>query len=110
MPSTEGSLASKLKAHVLSVEAGRGECDADVGVLVPAVMCLTLMSVALSVVLLYHAGRDAPSFTDRQAVVPSPGPDITGALPTGRGTPRTAGLRTPGTASMLNVGCELLAE
>src|SRR5690349_24837967 len=25
-------------------------------------------------------------------------------------TPRPAGLRTPGTASMLNVGCELLAE
>ena len=39
---------------------------------------------ARGVVLLCHAGRDAPSFTDRDAVVLCPGPDIPGALAAGR--------------------------
>ena len=42
---------------------------------------------ARGVVLLRHAGRDAPSFTDYEAVVFCPGPDIPGALAAGRGTP-----------------------
>jgi len=39
-------------------------------------------AVARGVVLLHHAGRDAATVTDRQAVLLRPGPDLTRALPT----------------------------
>ena len=61
-------------------------------------------------VLLHHAGWDAPALTDRDAMVFRPGPDIAAALAAGPGTPRPAGLRPPGLAGMLDERHELLAE
>src|SRR6266704_3643546 len=61
-----------------------------------------------AVVLLCHAGRDAPALANRQAVLLCPGPDITAALTAG--PPGPARLGPPGLAAVLNVGRELLAE
>src|SRR5690348_12556642 len=65
---------------------------------------------ARSIILLHHAGRDAAAFTDRQAVLVCPGPDITRTLPAGSGPPGPAGRCPSGLASVLNVWGEPLAE
>jgi hypothetical protein len=93
----------------------KGGCGCGPGrdgwVLVPRGGCgLVLASVGRRVVLLCHAGRDAPALTDRQAVFLRPGPDITAALTAGRGPPGPARLCPPGAAGVLNVGRELLAK
>jgi hypothetical protein len=62
------------------------------------------------VVLLYHAGGDAPALAHRQAVPFGPGPDITRALAASRGPAGPAGLRPADPAGVLKVGGELLAE
>src|SRR6266516_2788674 len=62
------------------------------------------------VVLLCHAGRDAPARTDRQAMLLCPGPDITAALTARRGPPAPARLCPPGLAGVLKIGRQLLAE
>jgi len=46
--------------------------------------------VVRGAVLLCHAGRDAAALIDRDAAVFRPGPDVTGVLPAGHGTPRPA--------------------
>src|SRR5579859_1004786 len=61
-------------------------------------------------VLLHHAGRDAPMLADRDALVFRPGPYIAAALPAGPGTPRLAGLCPPGLAGVLDERHELLTE
>ena len=69
-----------------------------------------LAPVACGAVLLCHAGRNAPAVADRQAVLLRPGPDITRALPAGRGPPGPAGLCPAGLAGVLHIGRELPAE
>ena len=69
-----------------------------------------VLSFAGRLILLHHTGRNAAALTDRQAVLLRPGPDITGALPTGRGPARPARLCSPRIAGVLYIGCELLAE
>src|SRR5690348_6119243 len=71
---------------------------------------VVLAPVARRVVLLHHAGWDAPALTDHDAVVLRPGPDITAALTAGRGTPWPTRLRPPGLAGMLDERGELLAK
>jgi hypothetical protein len=71
---------------------------------------VVLAPVARGVVLLHHAGRDAPAPADRDAVVFRSGPDITGALTAGHGTPGPARWCPPGLAGVLEERGELLAE
>jgi hypothetical protein len=65
-----------------------------------------LASVGRRVVLLQHAGRDAPALTDRQAVLFRPGPDITAALTVDCGPTAPARLCPPGLAGVLKIGRE----
>src|SRR5260370_15821027 len=62
------------------------------------------------VVLLQHAGGDAPALTDRQAVLFRPNPDIAAALTVRCGPPGTARLGPPRLAGVLKIGCEVFAE
>jgi hypothetical protein len=78
--------------------------------LAPARRWWPALSPVGRLVLLHHAGRNAPALTDRQAVLLRAGPDITGALPPGRGPPRPARRSPPRAAGVLNIGRELLAE
>ncbi len=55
------------------------------------------------VVLVHHAGGDAPALAHRQAVLFRPRPDITRALAGGRGPPCTAGLCPARASCVLNV-------
>jgi hypothetical protein len=71
---------------------------------------VVLAPVARGVVLLHHAGWDAPALIDRDAAVFRPGPDITAALTAGRGTPWPARWRPPGLAGVLEERGELLAK
>src|SRR5437764_1279418 len=67
-------------------------------------------SAASSLVLLHYAGRDAPAFTDGQAVLLGPGADITRVLPVRWSPPGPAGRCPPRPAGVLKVGRELRAE
>jgi hypothetical protein len=60
------------------------------------------------VLLVDHAGRDAPALTDRQAVLLRPGPDVTAALTISRGPPGPTALRPPRLPGVLNIRRELL--
>jgi len=72
---------------------------------------LGLAPAGRRVVLLQHAGRDAPALTDRQPVLLRPGPpDITAALTAGCDPSGSASRCPPGPAGVLQIGRELLAE
>src|SRR5215470_12489954 len=67
-------------------------------------------SLGGGVVLLGHAGGDAPAVADRDALILRPGPDVRAALAAGRGPPGPAPRPPARLARALDEGRELPAE
>src|SRR6266516_1252105 len=86
-PAQAESAAMCRRTLATAAEAHKGE---DIPFRCLAAMAAQSAPAAGRLVLLHHAGRDAPALTDRQAMLFRPGPDITRVLPAGRASPGPA--------------------